>query len=297
MRLHLALVAALALLATPASADAALDAWSAAAAHWARSVDRSEALLRTAVARGTIEPGDREATLTQIRDGAASLRILTLAAIAADSTFAGPLVIPPPVMPRQGQWGNRFIRTTGLVAFGCGMVNLVAGMREADPEFRQMLGNVSGIVGGSGALYSIVRPRPKQPPWVDPNERMKTLVREMLLHDTFVETGHRLREVSDELGAIHPDSSATDSATVDVAHRYAGVIDRASALLDVEVPHETTVARSGGDYANFNDAARARLSRLADRLDAVVAQWKAWRWLAGKSQRVTLEHLTFVEQE
>lgn len=97
----LTLVVGLAFLATRASVAASLDAWSGSAAEWLRGVDRSEAQLRTAVARGCVEPADREATIAQIRAGAASLRTLLLATIDADSMLAGPLIAaPPPQRPQ-----------------------------------------------------------------------------------------------------------------------------------------------------------------------------------------------------
>jgi hypothetical protein len=285
---------ALVLFVARASADVAPDPWSSTAADWARAVERSEAQLRATAARDSLGAEEREAALAQVRSGAASLRALLASAAAPDSVYGGQLIASLPQPKRRGQWGDRFIHATGVVAVSCGMVNMVMGMRDGDPDVRQTLGTVSGAVGGSGALFSMVRPRPKPGPWVDPNERMKAMVHEMLLREAFNETGRRLRELSDELGAMRPDSTTGQAASLEIAQRYAGALDRAGALFDVEVPHLSTLARQGGDNANFDPAARARLARGAERLDAVVAQWRSWRWLVGKSQRDALEYAAMV---
>lgn len=173
---------------------------------------------------------------------------------------------------------------------------MVAGWRGASNDSRYVMGVVSGAAGGSGALYSLLQPRPKPPPAVDPNERACTVFREMLLRDTFTETGRRLHELADDLGAIHTDPAETDSAAVGLVRRYAGNLERASALLDIQVPHAATVARMGSTYPSFSDAARGRLSLLADHLDRVGAQWREWRWLVGRSQRDALGFLALVER-
>jgi hypothetical protein len=85
--------------------------------------------------------------------------------------------------------GNRFVRTTSVLAITGSLMNILAGMRDdVDPELRQTLGTLSGAVGGAGALFSLLRPRPRPPPYIDPAERALTSTREMLLRDAFAET-------------------------------------------------------------------------------------------------------------
>ena len=296
VRIHLGLVLTLSLLATPASADAPVVTWPGGAAQWARDLDRSGKLLRGAALNDSTGPADRHAALRQMRSGAECLHALALAAITPDSVYSGYLGIQPSPVPRQGQWGNRFVRTTSLVAMSCGMTNLVMGMKNADPEMRQTLGNVAGIVGGTGGMFNMVRPRPKPAPWVDPNEKMRMLIRDTQLRDVFSESSRRLRELAVEFASIAPDSAMPDSAAAELTHRYAGAVDRVSAMFDVEVPHEATVGRAAAAEPQFNTAARARLAGHADHLDAVIAQWREWRWLVGKSQRAALEWRALTEQ-
>src|SRR5438552_14135542 len=101
MRSPSAFLVTLLLLATRAFAAAPFDAWDSSVTDWSRVVDRSEEQRRAAIARGCARPVDREATVSQIRAGAASLRTLLVTTSACDTLLNGSLVPPPPPFRRQ----------------------------------------------------------------------------------------------------------------------------------------------------------------------------------------------------
>jgi hypothetical protein len=249
------------------------------------------------MARGGGAADDREATLTQIRAGAKSLRALLIATTACDTLLNGPMVAVSPRPPnrRQGEWGNRFIRTTGIVAVSTGLLNLAAGMRDADPEMRERLGYIGGAAGGVGALFSMLRPRPKPAPYVDPVVRARTMFREEQLRVAYAEAAGRLHELAAELGAMEADPAPTDSAAIELIHRYSGVLELTSSIYDTQVPHVAMLALSIGEDPSFSEPARIRLSGLVRHLDRSEAEWRAWRWLVARSQRGALGYLAQVK--
>jgi hypothetical protein len=104
MRNPSAFLVTLLLLATRAFAAAPFGAWDSSVTDWSRVVDRSEEQRREAFARGCVRPVDRDATVSQIRAGAASLRALLVATSASDTLLGGSLVPLPPPFRRQGEW-------------------------------------------------------------------------------------------------------------------------------------------------------------------------------------------------
>jgi hypothetical protein len=295
MKLLPALLALNLLLPIVARADDA-DPWQGAAVGWFRSVDRAEAVLMGATLRGGIESAERASVLEEFRVSAGSLRAMAASALWADSLLKGSMApVPPPQRP-QGQWGNRFVRMTSIVAVSTSMAGIVAAARDADPETRNRLAQVSGWVGGSGALFNLLRPRPKPPPYVDPSVRAQTAVREMMVRDTYSETATALRDLMAELDAVNGAGMASDSAAVTLARRYTEALVSTSAILDIQVPHAAAIARQGSSYPGFNPDARARLAALADHMELVSRQWRSWRWLTGRSQRSALGFLALVER-
>jgi hypothetical protein len=288
------LVAGLALFAGRASAgltaDTPTDDWSRSASDWFRSVQRSEIQLRVAAARGAVAPADRDAAIAQIRQGAASLRVLLLEIAASDSIVAGPLLPEP--KRRHGPWLSGLTRVVSFVAFSSGLTNLALGWGGASTITRTRLGVVSGA---AGSVFGMLRP--KAPTSTDGlDDHTRTVFREMLLRDTFEETWRQIHELSGDLEDIQDATAPDDSALIALVHHYSGTVERISTVLDVQVPHAATVARTSSGYEGFSDSAGAQLTRLADRLDWLGADWRGWRWLVGRSQRDALGFLALLEQ-
>ncbi len=279
----------------PDASGAAVSAESDSA--WFVAVMRAESRGPADGGGGVTAAPDRNRVLAQMRIGAATLRSAALAAIAPESLYAGPLEPPPIPRPRQGQWGNRIVKATGIISVSLSLAGIAATARDASENTRSTLALSAGAIGGSGALFNLLRPRPRPPPAIDPNERMRTMFRALQLGDAFKETAEALSGIASEMEAIAALPAATDSAVVIVARRYLSALGRAESAFDVQLPHAASVAREASGYASFSSGARRRLAALAAQFDRTVDEWRQRRWLVERAERVTLDWLAIVERE
>ena len=262
---------------------------------WFETVVRAEAGAPAAGRGAALVVPDRDRVLAQMRSGAVTLRAAALAAMAPESLYAGPLELPPVPRPRQGQWGNRIVKATGIVSVSLSLAGIAASARDASENTRSTLALSAGAIGGAGALFNLLRPRPQPPPAVDPNERMRTMFRGLQLGDAF-ELAEALSAFAAEMEAIGAMPAATDSAMVIVARRYSGALGRAESVFEIQLPHAATVAREASGYASFSPSARGRLGTLSAHVDRAVDEWRARRWLVERSQRVTMGWLVSVDR-